>query len=164
MKTHMPSMSTVQLVVVSVANCCSSIHAFFEYVSLILNTTTTSCKRRDTLLETHRENTFRLIETGEASTGRGLNQETSLTRPGDTRWGSHHTTLIRLYQMWDSVIEMLLIVHEDGRVPNQAAGLIQKIECFQFVFILVVMLKLLGITNELSHVLQTKPCLLLPNV
>ena len=64
--------------------------------------------------------------------------------------------LIRLYQMWDSVIEMLRIVHEDGRVPNQAAGLIQKMKCFQFVFILVVMLKLLGITNELSRVLQTK--------
>ena len=29
-------------------------------------------------------------------------------------------------------------------------------KCFQFVFILVVMLKLLGITNELSRVLQTK--------
>jgi hypothetical protein len=99
---------------------------------------------------------LRLLETGEASTGRGLNQETSLARPGDTRWGSHHTCLIRLHQMWDSVIEMLQIVHEDGRVPTQAVGLIQKMECFQFVFILVVMLKLLGMTNELSHVLQTK--------
>jgi hypothetical protein len=28
--------------------------------------------------------------------------------------------------MWDSVIKVLQIVHEDGRVPNQAAGLIQK--------------------------------------
>jgi hypothetical protein len=146
----------LQLVVVSVANCCSSVHDFFEYISLILNTITTSCKRMDTLREKHRENTLRLLETGEASTGRGLNQETSLARPGDTRWGSHHTCLIRLHQMWDSVIEMLQIVHEDGRVPTQAAGLIQKMECFQFVFILVVMLKLLGITNELSHVLQTK--------
>jgi hypothetical protein len=54
------------------------------------------------------------------------------------------------------MIEMLCIVHEDGRVPNQAVGLIQKMECFRFVFILVVMLNLLGITNELSCVLQTK--------
>ena len=56
--------------------------------------------------------------------------------------------------MWDFVIEMLCIVHEDSRVPNQEAGLIEM-ECFQFIFYSMVMLKLLGITNELSHVLQT---------
>jgi hypothetical protein len=93
---------------------------------------------------------------GEASTERGLNQETFLARPGDTRWGSYHTTLIRLSQMWDSVIEVLRMVHEDGRGPNHAAGLIEKMECFQFVFILRLMLRLLGITNVLSHVLQRK--------
>ena len=96
------------------------------------------------------------IETGEVSTGRGLNQETILARPWDTRWGSHHVTLVRLSQMWDSVIKVLQIVHEDGQVPNQAAGLIQKMECFEFVFIMVLMLKVLGITNELSRALQTK--------
>lgn len=48
----------LQLVVVSVANCCSSVHDFFEYISLILNTITTSCKRMDTLREKHRENTL----------------------------------------------------------------------------------------------------------
>lgn len=48
------------------------------------------------------------------------------------------------------------MVHEDGRVPCQAAGLIEKMECFEFVFILKLMLKVLGITNELSHLLQRK--------
>jgi hypothetical protein len=51
-----------------------------------------------------------------------LNQEIVLARPGDTRWGSHHVTLVCLSQMWDSVIKVLQIVHEDGRVPNQAAS------------------------------------------
>jgi len=58
--------------------------------------------------------------------------------------------------MWDSVIEVLRMVHEDARVPSQAAGLIEKMECFQLVFILKLMLRLLGITNELSHLLQRK--------
>jgi ribonuclease BN (tRNA processing enzyme) len=48
------------------------------------------------------------------------------------------------------------MVHEDACVPSQAAGLIEKMESFQFVFILKLMLKLLGITNELSHLLQRK--------
>ena len=41
----------LQLVVVSVASSCSSIHDFFEYISLIVNTTSASCKRRDALTE-----------------------------------------------------------------------------------------------------------------
>ncbi|CAN6175040.1 unnamed protein product [Urochloa humidicola] len=146
----------LQLVVVSIANCCSSVHDFFEYVSLIVTTTSASCKRRDALIESHHQNILDRLGNGETSTGRGLNQETILARPGDTRWGSHHTTLVRLSQMWDSVIEVLRLVHEDARVPSQAAGLIEKMECFQFVFILKLMLRLLGITNELSHLLQRK--------
>jgi hypothetical protein len=35
----------LQLVVVSVSRCCSSIEDFFEYVTLIVNTTSSSCKR-----------------------------------------------------------------------------------------------------------------------
>jgi hypothetical protein len=146
----------LQLVVVSIANCCSSVHDFFEYISLIVTTTSTSCKRRDALIKSHHQNILDMLENGEISTRRGLNQETILARPGDTRWGSHHTTLVRLSQMWDSVIEVLCMVHADARVPSQAAGLIEKMESFQFVFILKLMLKMLGITNELSYLLQRK--------
>jgi hypothetical protein len=38
--------------------------------------------------------------------------------------------------MWDSVLHVLTIVHEDGCVPTQAAWLIEKMESFKFVFIL----------------------------
>ncbi|XP_058775052.1 uncharacterized protein LOC131649300 [Vicia villosa] len=110
----------LQLVVVSVASSCSSIHDFFEYISLIVNTTSASCKRRDALTEAQHQDILNQLERGEISKGRGLHQSSSLTRPGDTRWGSHHTTLLRLDQMWPSV------------------------------------LKLFGITNELSNVLQRK--------
>jgi hypothetical protein len=60
------------------------------------------------------------------TSGRGVNQETNLARPGDTRWGSHYLTLLRLETMWDSILHVLTIVHEDGRVPTQAAGLVEK--------------------------------------
>jgi hypothetical protein len=58
--------------------------------------------------------------------------------------------------MWPSVLEVLSTVDEVGRVPSQAAGLIEKMECFKFAFILKLMLKLFGITNELSKMLQRK--------
>jgi hypothetical protein len=86
----------LQLVVVSVASSCSSIHNFFESISGIVNTSSSSCKRRDVLTEEHHQHILDMLEMGEVSSGRGLNQETSLTRPGDTRllkresiWSSH---------------------------------------------------------------------------
>ncbi|XP_058741033.1 uncharacterized protein LOC131613375 [Vicia villosa] len=146
----------LQLVVVSVTSSCSSIHDFFEYIALIMNTTSASCKRRDALTEAQHQDILNKLESCEISKGRGLHQSSSLTRPGDTRWGSHHTTLLRLDQMWSSVLKVLSMVDEDGRGPFQAAGLIEKMESFKFAFILRLMLKLFGIINELSNVLQRK--------
>ncbi|KAK2418993.1 zinc finger MYM-type protein [Trifolium repens] len=146
----------LQLVVVSVTSSCSSIHDFFEYISLIVNTTSASCKRMDALREAQHKDIVSRLENGEISKGRGLHQESSLARAGDTRWGSHHISLIRLDQMWSSAINVLSTVDEVGRVPSQAAGLIEKMECFKFAFILKLMLKLFGITNELSKMLQRK--------
>ena len=85
-----------------------------------------------------------------------MNQQTSLARPGDTRWGSHHKTLLRLDQMWASVIKVLSTVDANGRNPSHAAGCIEKMECFKFALVLKFMLKLFGITNELSQLLQRR--------
>lgn len=58
--------------------------------------------------------------------------------------------------MWDSVLHVLSIVHEDGHVPTQAARMIEKMETFKFALILKLMLKVLAVTNELSQTLQRK--------
>ncbi|XP_024628832.1 zinc finger MYM-type protein 1-like [Medicago truncatula] len=146
----------LQLVIVSVASSCSSINDFFEYISLIVTTSSASCKRRDALTEAQHKDILSRLVTGEISTGRGLHQSSSLARPGDTRWGSHHTTLLRLDHMWSSMLVVLSMVDQDGREPSQATGLIEKMESFKFVFILKIMLNLFGITNELSKILQRK--------
>jgi hypothetical protein len=121
-----------------------------------VNTTSASCKRRDALIEAHYQSILEKLESGEMFRGSGQHQEINLARPGDTRWGSHHKTLIRLDQMWNSVIEVLGMVDTDGRAPSSAGGLIEKMESFKSAFILKLMSRLLGITNELSHVLQRK--------
>ncbi|CAK8531740.1 unnamed protein product [Lathyrus sativus] len=146
----------LQLVVVSVASSCSFIHDFFEYISLIMTITSASCKRRDALTEAQHQDILNKLESGEIFRGRGLHQSSSLIRPEDTRWGSHHITLLCLDQIWSFVLNVLSMVDEDGRGPSQAASLIEKMESFKFAFILKLMLKLFGIINELSHVLQRK--------
>lgn len=48
------------------------------------------------------------------------------------------------------------MVDKDIRGPSPAAGLLEKMEYFEFVFIMKLMLKLFAITNELAHILQRK--------
>ncbi|KAH7663320.1 Ribonuclease H-like protein [Dioscorea alata] len=105
----------LQLVVISVARNILAISDFFSYVTMIVNIV-----------------------------GRGQHQETNLARPGDTRWGSHYTTLIRLCTMWESVLEVLENVCNDGNVAKQrgiSSELIQRMESFEFIFILHLMIK-----------------------
>jgi len=146
----------LQLVVVSVSKCCSSIEDFFDYVNMIVSSTSASCKRKDLLIDNHHTIVLNKLESGDISSGRGQHQETSLPRPGDTRWGSHYRTLLRIETMWDSIIEVLQVVHDEERNPSRAGGLVPTMESFSFVFIMKMMLQILRITNELSHLLQKK--------
>ncbi|XP_039133781.1 zinc finger MYM-type protein 1-like [Dioscorea cayenensis subsp. rotundata] len=139
------------LVVVSVAKGILAISDFFNYVTMIVNIVGASCKMRDVLLQKHHDKIVEKLEKGEIFSGRGKHQETNLARPGDTRWGSHYTTLIRLFTMWESVLEVLENVCNDGNVAEQigiASGLIQRMESFEFIFILHLMIKVLGLTND----------------
>jgi hypothetical protein len=61
----------LQLVIVAVSKCASSIEEFFEYVILIVSSTSISCKRKDLLLDRHRLNLLSKLESGEISSGRG---------------------------------------------------------------------------------------------
>ena len=61
----------LQLVVVSVAKCCSSVTDFFNYTTLIVNTVNASCKRHDQLAQEHHDNLVRGLENDEIFSGRG---------------------------------------------------------------------------------------------
>jgi len=149
----------LQLVVVSVSTSSADIADFFNYVPLIVNTVGASCMRKDVLLAKHHDVLLEKIENGEIMTGRGLNQKSSLARPGDTRWGSHLKTLLRILVMWEAIIDVLEIVKKDSVKPactGGALGLIGKMESFDFVFIMHLMIELLGMTDILSRALQRK--------
>ncbi|XP_042059676.1 uncharacterized protein LOC121804217 [Salvia splendens] len=124
---------------------------------MIVTTCGSSCKRKDKLRQLEHEKLVEGIESGEIKSGRGLNQETCLKRPGDTRWGSHFTTLLRLKSKWLSIIEVLENVLEDGSNPDNrgiSKTLVMRMVSYDFVFILHLMIELLGTTNDLSTILQ----------
>jgi hypothetical protein len=145
-------------VVVAVSSYCPDTAYFFNYVPLIVNTVGASCFRKDILLAKHHDVLLEKIENGEIMTVKGLNQENSLVRPGDTRWGSHLKTLLRILVMWEAIIDVLEIVKKGYIKPtcnDVALGLIRKMESFDFVFILHLMIELLS-TDILSYALQRK--------
>ncbi|XP_042415282.1 zinc finger MYM-type protein 1-like [Zingiber officinale] len=148
----------LQLVVVVVAQANQYVCDFMWIVGSIVNTSASSCKRADKLRQLEHDRKVKLLERGEISFGRGLNQETSLARPGDTRWGSHHSTLCRIEQMWSSVIKVLQNLIDDGHRSSKGLSrtLVERMERYEFVFILLLMKCILAITNHLSTVLQEK--------
>ena len=87
-----------------------------------------------------------------------MNQETNLKRPGDTRWGSYYRTILNLILMFFVVVDVLEIIEEDGLSDQKvdARSIIRSILSFEFVFTLHLIKNILGITNELSIVLEKK--------
>uniref|UniRef100_A0A453GWF7 TTF-type domain-containing protein n=1 Tax=Aegilops tauschii subsp. strangulata TaxID=200361 RepID=A0A453GWF7_AEGTS len=79
------------------------------------------------------------LQNGELETGRGLNQELGLKRAGDTRWGSHFSSLLNMIVMFPSVIEVV-----DDNAQNaskaldriKAKGVLDAIQTFDFVFMM----------------------------
>jgi hypothetical protein len=85
------------------------------------------------------------------------NQEVTLARAGDTRWGSHHKIITSLIKMFREVLKVLHYVEEKGaNISNRGttSGLIKYFKTLDFVFLLYLLLYILGLTNTLSRHLQ----------
>ncbi|KAJ8768088.1 hypothetical protein K2173_021028 [Erythroxylum novogranatense] len=149
----------LQLTLVAVAKNHVHVALLFNTVSSLSNIVGGSCKRKDLLREKQFSKIVEGLKNGELSSGKGLHQETSLQRPGDTRWGTHYGSLSSLIVMFDSIVDVLEIIMEEGTTSEkkgEAYALLDSIQSYEFVFSLHLMKKILGITNELSQALQRK--------
>ncbi|XP_023767342.2 uncharacterized protein LOC111915937 [Lactuca sativa] len=104
----------LQLVVVEVAKKHDDVDEFFEQLALVVTVVCGSCKRKDMIREMQKERVAAEIGIGETETGKGLNQEISLIRAGDTRWGSHFRTIVSLVNLFAEVVAVLKYVKEEG--------------------------------------------------
>ena len=104
----------LQLALVAVAKNHIQIGSFFCLVNNVVTIVGASCKRRDMVRERQQTKVMEAIQNYELPSGQGLNQETSLKRASDTRWGSHYGTLVSLDNMFSSVIEVLEMIVDDG--------------------------------------------------
>ena len=148
----------LQLTLVVIAKNHISIAEFFYVVSNLVTVVGGSCKRRDALRDAQFAKIKEDLENSVCRSGQGLNQETNLKRPGDTRWGSYYETILNLILMFSAVVDVLEIIEKDS-LSNQkveARSFMRSILSFEFFFALHLMKNILGITNELSIALQKK--------
>ncbi|XP_076940872.1 uncharacterized protein LOC143610220 [Bidens hawaiensis] len=133
----------LQLVVVTVAKKHLGVVNFLDNISILMNMVSVSCKRTDILRENEKERVEKEIGSGILETGIGLNQELSFIRPGDTRWNSHYKRLLRLVDMFPSIMRVVEHVKEECTNPstqNQAINMLGFLSSFEFVFYLHLML------------------------
>jgi hypothetical protein len=96
----------LQLVVVAVSKCCSSLEDFFDYVTSIVSSTSASCKRKNLLPHKHRLNLLSKLESGEISSGRGKQQAISLSKLC-IKISAIHPVQVALLEKW-SVLALCL--------------------------------------------------------
>ncbi|KAG5019845.1 hypothetical protein JHK87_015700 [Glycine soja] len=100
----------------------------------------------------------KLIKEDQIETGSGLNQESSITKAGDTRWGSHFRTFTSLMTIYGAIIEVLEEVGKDTSFEKygETMLLLYVLQSFDFIFMLYLMVEILGFTNDLSVMLQKR--------
>ena len=139
----------LQLTLVAVAKNHINIAEFFYVVSNLVTVVGGSYKRRDALRDAQFAKIKEDLENGIRRSGQGLNQETNLKRPDDTRWGSYYGTILNLILIFSAVVDVLEIIEEDGLFDQkvEARSIMRSILSFEFVFVLYLMKNILGITK-----------------
>lgn len=148
----------LQLTLVAIATKNDDCTWLFETLSSLLNMVGASCKRKELIREKQAQRVWEALECGEIKSGSGLNQESSLSRPCVTRWSSHFKTIVSVFSLYPTILEVLDII---GKASNSTERL--KVESiafaltrFDFVFDAQLMLTIFGITNQLNLALQKK--------
>nr|XP_023907800.1 zinc finger MYM-type protein 1-like [Quercus suber] len=109
----------LQLTLVAIANKHTNIAEFFSLVSKIVTIVGASCKRQEFLRNAQLAKITEALNMGELESGQGLNQETSLKRASDTRWGSHYRTILNLILMFSSIVDVLEMIEKDSLLSEE---------------------------------------------
>ncbi|KAK8570921.1 hypothetical protein V6N13_103318 [Hibiscus sabdariffa] len=91
---------------------------FGDVLAPLLNFVGGSPKRKEFLREKQAEHVVEALSLGQLESGTGLNQEIGLSKPGDTRWGSHFKTILNIrlgkligsYQFLNAYVLMWLVL------------------------------------------------------
>ncbi|XP_058783381.1 uncharacterized protein LOC131658059 [Vicia villosa] len=114
-----------------------------------------SSNKRQALLRNKQVAHFAILNEKElVETGTGLNQELSIAKAGDARWGSHFRTLNRLVYLFTPIIEVFEDLKSDSHSKGEPKSLLLVMQALSFVFMLHLMVEILSLKNNFSQSLQ----------
>ncbi|XP_038697983.1 zinc finger MYM-type protein 1-like [Tripterygium wilfordii] len=149
----------LQLALVAAAEKEISVWLFFSKLTCIVNLVSASPKRHIELRSTQASEIECDIASGERETGKGANQIGTLHRAGTTRWSSHFDSICSLIDMYGATIIVLRSLVKEGatnKICGEAGGCLMSMKSFDFIFILHLMHKIMGISDMLCRTLQQK--------
>ncbi|XP_024164387.1 uncharacterized protein LOC112171435 [Rosa chinensis] len=148
----------LQLTLNATAKGVYEIWQFFSTLSLIVNFVDSSAKRHSALQAVRKEEIADLIACGQLQTGIGANQVCSFQRAAATRWSSHFRSIKSLIELFSSTKKTLDDIIEQGplELQGEAVAVLKAMRSFDFVFCLLLMHKLMKITEVLCQTLQRK--------
>ncbi|XP_061360340.1 uncharacterized protein LOC133304340 [Gastrolobium bilobum] len=149
----------LQLAWIAASKEFSSIYQFFQNLNFIINIITASSKRHDQFQAAQISEFERLQTIGELETGTGSNQVGTLKRASDTRWGSHFYSICSLQRGYNESCSVLEKIRREGSNYSQredATAAYKMITSFEFIFTLLLMKEIMGITEILCQALQQK--------
>jgi hypothetical protein len=97
-----------------------------------------------------------MVATRERETGRRPNQISNLHRSGTTRWSSHFDSICSLIDMYGATITVLESMVQEGSsnsIHGEVGGCLIVMKSFEFIFILYLMHKIMGITDLICQAL-----------
>ncbi|KAI5421239.1 hypothetical protein KIW84_044900 [Lathyrus oleraceus] len=127
-------------------------------INILVNFIRSSNKRQELFRDKPVTQFAKLIEEGQIETGSGLNQESSISRVGDTRRGSHFRNFTSLMTLYCAIIGLL---EEFGNATSfekygETMFLFDVLRSFDFIFMLYMMFEILRFINDLSVALQKR--------
>ncbi|KAL6526462.1 hypothetical protein OROGR_015552 [Orobanche gracilis] len=136
-----------------------TIWCFISHLNSVVKLVSASPKRHYELRSAQAIDIAEMVAEGRRETGTGANQMGSLHRPGTTRWSSHFDSTCSLIDMFGAVITVLQNMVEECpnyAISGEAYGNLKVLKSFDFIFILHLMNRILGLSHMLCQSLQNK--------
>jgi hypothetical protein len=129
---------------------------FFSKLTTIINLISASLKRHTELHNAQAIEIAHMIATREREIGRRANQISNLHQSGTTRWSSHFDSICSLIDMYGATITVLESMVQEGSsnsIHGEVGGCLIVMKSFEFIFILYLMHKIMGITDLICQAL-----------
>ena len=110
----------LNLAIVSMASSVPAVASIFNYVQMVYTITQASTKRPAHFKEVFNADILAKLESGELSSGKGLNQQQSIQSGSETRWDRRISNLLSIMNQFGPVLNTLRFAAATGKPEKKS--------------------------------------------